>query len=255
MHNGDLIITAPNTVIDHMWIKGCIQIANGADNSVIKNSLVTSNGHNCSGDNAGGSAINTGQGPNIAKHTLIQDTTVDGGNQGTGSHTAGITMDAGTVLRVNLFGFTQGFISDSNTAQYPALFQDVYGHGYIGCTHDDGTWFNSSTYVTFEHGYIMMGDPAGSGCTTGALTGGSDYGPQDHVVFDNSYGEGADGEDTHAGCGSTNSAYTNNALSTNNKDYGSGFEAKNAGNTWSGNYAVDDNGSNRGSVSAPQGGC
>ena len=98
MHNGDLIITAPNTVIDHTWIKGCIQIADGADNSVIKNSLVTANGHNCSGDNAGGSAINTGQGPNIAKHTLIQDTTVDGGNQGTGSHTAGITLDAGTVL-------------------------------------------------------------------------------------------------------------------------------------------------------------
>ena len=255
VHNGDLVISSPNTVIDHVWIKGCIQIADGADNSVIKNSLVTSNGHNCSGDGAGGSAINTGQGSKIAKHTLIEDTTVDGGNQGYGSHTAGITMDGGTVLRVNLFGFTQGFISDSNTAQYPALFQDVYGHDYIGCTHDDGTWFNSSSYVTFEHGYIMMGDPGGNDCTTGALTGGSDYGPQDHVVFDFSYGEGDDGEDTHAGCGSTNSAYTNNALSTNNKDYGSGFEAKNAGNTWSGNYAVDNNGTSHGSVSAPQGGC
>ena len=112
---------------------GCIQIADGADNSVIKNSLVTPNGDNCSGDNAGGSAINTGQGSNIAKNTLIEDATVDGGNPGYGSHTAGITVDAGEVLRVNLFGFTQGFISDSNTAQYPALFQDDYGHGYSGC--------------------------------------------------------------------------------------------------------------------------
>ena len=108
--------------------------------------------------------------------------------------------------------------------------------------------------MTFEHGYIMMGDPAGSGCTTGALTGGSDYGPQDHVVFDNSYGEGADGEDTHAGCGSTNSAYTNNALSTNNKDYGRASSQERRQHLV-GNYAVDDNGSNRGSVSAPQGAC
>ena len=68
-------------------------------------------------------------------------------------------------------------------------------------------------YVTFKHGYIMMGDPGGDDCTTGALTGGADYGPQDHVVFEDSYGEGADGEDTHAGCGSTNSAYIDNALS------------------------------------------
>jgi hypothetical protein len=251
----DVVITQPNTVIDHEWISGCIQIADGANNTTIKNTLVTPNpnGDACSADNAGGSAINTGQGPNIAKNTLIEDTTVDGGNPGYGSHTTGITVDAGEALRVNLFGFAQGFISDSNTAQYPALFQDDYGHGYIGCSHDDGTWFNSSSYVTFEHGYVLMGDPGGTDCTTGALTGGSDYGPQDHVVFDNSYGEGADGEDTHAGCGSTYSAYTNNVLSTNRKDYGSGFVATDVGNAWSGNYAVDATGTNQGTVSDPQG--
>ena len=158
--------------------------------------------------------------------------------------------------RVNLFGFAQGFISDTNTAQYPALFQDDYGHDYNGCSHDDGTWFNSSSYVTFEHGWIMTNDPTqqgSAGCSTGALTGGSDYGPQDHVVFDNSYGEGVTGEDTHAGCGSTYSAYTNNALSTNMKDYGSGFVETDTGNKWSGNYAVDSNGNNAGTVADPQG--
>ena len=255
IHNGDLVITSPNTVIDHVWIKGCIQIADGADNSVVKNSLLTPNGDACSGDNAGGSAINTGQGSKIAKNTLIEDVTIDG-EPGYGSHTACITLDGGEALKVNLFGFAQGFISDTNTAQYPALFQDDYGHDYNGCSHDDGTWFNSSSYVTFEHGWIMTNDATqkgSDGCSTGALTGGSDYGPQDHVVFDNSYGEGATGEDTHAGCGSTSSAYTNNALSTNMKDYGSGFVQTDTGNKWSGNYAVDSNGNNAGTVADPQG--
>jgi hypothetical protein len=253
-HDGDLIITAPNTVIDHMWINGCVQIADGANNTVIKNTLVTSDGDACSGDNAGGSAINTGQGPNIAKNTLIEDVTVDGGKPGYGSHNAGITLDGGTALRVNLFGFAQGFISDSNTAAAPALFQDDYGHDYYGCSHDDGTWFNSSSYVTFKHGWIMTNDPTqqGSvGCSTGALTGGSDYGPQDHVVFDSSYGEGVTGEDTHAGCGSTDSAYTNNALSSNTKDYGSGFGANNTGNSWAKNYIAETGKA----VSAPDSGC
>jgi hypothetical protein len=253
-HNGDLVITQSGTTIDHMWIVGCVQIADGADNTTIKDSLITSNGDACSGDNAGGSAINTGQGPNIAKNTLIEDTTVDGGTPAYGSHDAGITLDGGEVLRVNLFGFAQGFISDSNTAAAPALFQDDYGHDYYGCSHDDGTWFNSSSYVTFEHGWIMTNDSTqqgSAGCSTGALTGGSDYGPQDHVVFDNSYGEGVTGEDTHAGCGSTSSAYTNNALSNDTKGYGSGFDANDSGNSWAKNYVAETSAA----VSDPETGC
>jgi hypothetical protein len=58
-------------------------------------------------------------------------------------------------------------------------------------------------------------------------------------VYEHSYAEGADGEDTHAGCGSTYSAFIGNALSTRNKDYGSGFQATNTGNTWSGNYVAE----------------
>ena len=69
----------------------------------------------------------------------------------------------------------------------------------------------------------------------------ADHGLSDHVIFDHSYGEGGDGEDTHSGCSWTYSAVTNNALSTNRKDYGSGFIQQNAGNVWSGNYSVDAN--------------
>jgi hypothetical protein len=234
-HNGDLIITAPNTTIDHMWIVGCVQISNGADNTIIEDSLITPNGNGCSGDDAGGSAINTGQGPKIAKYTLIEDTTVDNGTTHYGTNSAGITVDAGAVVRVNVSGFTRALLSDSNTAQNPALFKDDYAHQFSGCVHDDGTWFDSSSYVSFEHGYVLMGDVHGSGCTTAALSGGADYGPQDHVVYDNSYAEGVDGEDIHAGCGSAHSAFTNNVLSKNAKDYGSGFQANGTGNNWAKN--------------------
>jgi hypothetical protein len=245
----DVIITQPNTTIDHEWIVGCIQIADGADNAVVKNSLVMPNGSTCAGDNAGGSAINTGQGPNIAKNTLIEDTTVDDGTSDYGSNDAGLTVDAGEVLRVNAFGFARTFLSGTNTAQYPALFQDDYTHNFSGCVHDDGTWFNTSSYVTFDHSYVLMGDAAGSGCTTAALSGGSDYGPQDHITYDSNYAYGADGEAVHTGCGSTQMTITNNAIDNGTYKNGSdgGYQAL-TGNAWSGNYSVDDNtGANLGS--------
>lgn len=242
VHTGDLTISQSNTVVDHEWIKGCITIADGANNVTVKDSLVTPSGSSCAADDAGGSAINTGQGAKIGTGTLIEDTTVDGGTPGFGSHAAGITVDGGEVLRVNLFGFGQGYLSDTNTAAHPAVFQDDYAHGYRGCAHDDGTWFDSSSFVTFNHGWVMTDDATQQGpdgCSTAALAGGADFGPQDHVVIENSYGEGVTGEATHAGCGSTDSAFIGNALSSNSKDFDSGFEAGNAGNSWSGNTVAE----------------
>lgn len=242
-HTGDLVITAANTTIDHQWITGCVQISDGANNTTIKNTLITPNGSTCSGDNAGGSAINTGQGAKIAKNTLVEDTTVDGGTPGFGSHTAGITVDGGTVLRVNLFGFAQGFISDSNTAAAPALFQDDYAHDFYGCSHDDGTWFDSSSFVTFEHGWVETNDSTqqgSAGCSTAALAGGSDFGPQDHITYDSSFADGVTGENIHTGCGSTQMTITNNAADTGAAKNGSdGGYGTLAGNTWAGNYSVD----------------
>lgn len=241
-HNGELDITQPNTVIDHEWINGCISIADGANNTVIKDSLVTSGG-GCSGDDAGGSAINTGQGPKIAKNTLIEDTTVDGGTPAFGSHDAGITVDGGEVLRVNLFGFAQGFISDSNTAAAPALFQDDYAHDFYGCSHDDGTWVDSSSWVTFEHIWVETNDSTqqgSAGCSTAAFAGGSDFGPQNHITYDSGFADGVTGENIHTGCGSTQMTITNNAVDTGAaKDASDGGYGSLAGNTWSGNYSVD----------------
>jgi hypothetical protein len=247
--NGDVIITKPNTTIDHEWIVGCIQIADGANNTVIENTLVTPNGDTCSGDNSAPSAINTGQGPSIAKNTLLEDVTLDGGTPSYGSHVGAVFLDGGEALRMNIFGFAQGYMSGTNTAAAPALFQDDYAHDWIGCSHDDGTWFNSSSYVTYEHGYMLMGDAAGTGCTTAALAGGSDYGPQDHITYSNSYANGADGEAVHTGCGSTQMTITNNAIDSGTSKNGSdgGYQVL-TGNAWSGNYSVDYNaGANLGS--------
>jgi hypothetical protein len=247
--NGDVIITQPNTTIDHEWIVGCIQIADGANNTVIENTLVTPNGDTCSGDNSAPSAINTGQGPSIAKNTLLEDVTLDGGTPSYGSNDVGLTVDGGNVLGITAFGFTRTFLSGTNTAAAPALFRDDYTHGFGGCVHDDGTWFDSSSYVTFEHGYVLMGDTAGSGCTTAALSGGADYGPQDHVTYDSNYAYGADGENVHTGCGSTYMTITNNAIDNGGDKNGSdgGYQAL-TGNAWSGNYSVDYNtGANLGS--------
>jgi hypothetical protein len=249
-----IVISASNTTIDHVWAQGaCFEIHDNISNVVIKNTLITGGNVNCGGDGAGGTTVNTGQGATIATNSLMQDVTIDGGVPADGSHSAAITFDGGEVLRVNISGYAQGFISDSNTAANPALFQDDYGHGYTGCTHDDGTWFNSSSYVTMEHSYILMGDPwitlHPGNCTTGAFAGGSDYGPADHVTYDNSYANGADGEAIHTGCLSTPVTITNNAVDNGTSKFGSdgGYQAL-TGNTWSGNYAVDHNtGANLGS--------
>lgn len=256
-HQGDLVIRQSNDVVDHEWIVGCVQIADGANNVTIKDSLITPEGSNCSGDDAGGSAINTGQGSSIGHGTLIEDTTVDGGTQCNGCNGAGITLDGGEALRVNIFGFTRALLSDSNSAQYPAVFQDDYAHGFSGCVHDDGTWFDSSSYVTLEHSYVLMGDVYGGGCTTAALSGGADYGPQDHVTYDSNYGDGADGENLHLGCGSTQMTITNNALDNGAaKDASDGGYQSLTGNTWSGNYSVDDStGANEGSWGPFSAGC
>jgi hypothetical protein len=249
VHKGDLTITQSNTTIDHEWITGCVTIADGANNVTIKDSLITPEGASCRGDNSGGSAVQTGQGPNIGENTIVEDTTIDGVygyNPTYGNHDVGITLDGGEVLRVNLFGFGIGYLSNTNTADDPAIYQDDYGHDYYGCAHDDGTWFDSSAYITFNHGWIMTNDPtqpnSSEGCSTAALAGGDDGGPsepQDHVIIENSYGEGVTGEDTHWGCGAVNSAFLNNALSTDAKDQATEFGSAAKGNTWSGNTVAE----------------
>lgn len=236
---GDVTIKQANTTINHEWIVGCISVA--ANNVTIENTLITS-GAQCSpaDGNGAAAAITTGDAPGEPVGTLVQDVTIDGGTTPNGDNLAGVFFDSGNMIGVNVLGFTRDFVSGTSTTQYPAYFQDDYAHNFSGCVHDDGTWFDTAQYATFNHGYVLMGDVYGSGCTTAALSGGADYGPQSHVTYENSYAEGADGEDTHAGCGSTYSAFTNNALSTNAKDYGSGFQQSDTGNTWSRNYIVNE---------------
>ncbi len=197
------------------------------------------------------SAINDGNTSSSPTGLLIEDVTVDGGNS-TGNQ-YGVTIDHGSCVRCNVFGFAKNFISGTNTASEPALFEDDYSHdlsmnSYVGttpplasCAHDNGWFIDSGSYITIEHSYSVL---TGAGyCVTGAITALSDWGPPTHDTVDNSYMQGIKGMDLAWGCGSTYNAVTNNAFSDDNgyngTDYVSRFESNGAGNVWKGNYVPE----------------
>lgn len=237
-------LSGNNSLIANEWNSGgCITVGGNINNPTIRDVLLDS-GDTCSSPNGSTAAsiINTGQGTGIATNTLVEDTTA--GNpifcttDSCAGSNEGVTVNEGQAIRMNMFGFRQPLISNTGSSSIQMYWFDAFAHGYVGCSHDDGTWFDSGTFVSFEHSGNWMGDPTPGGCTTGSLAGGADGGPQTFVFFDNSYGYGADGEATHAGLGSTFSAYTNNALSAQTvKGSGSGFNANDTGNTWAGNYS------------------
>lgn len=244
VHTGDLTVSTAGATIDHYWIEnGCISIR--ANNVTVKNTLITDTSPDCSGANTGATAINVDQNPVTAVGTLIEDTTIDGGNPGLNAHTNGLTVQDGEVLRVNLFGYGQGFTSNVNDSTHPSLFQDDYGHDYQGCQHDDGTWVDSGTYVKFAHIWIETNDPTGNattgGCASGACYGGSDYGPEHDVTYDHSFCDGVDGQDAQTGCGGTNITISNDFFDSTATKAGAfgGFNIADSGNVWTANSFID----------------
>ncbi|MDQ6818213.1 MAG: hypothetical protein M3018_12525 [Actinomycetota bacterium] len=245
----DLTIATPGTTISHQWISGCIAI--DANNVTIKDSLVTPNGHTCSGGahNSASSAINNGDigSPSTPTGTVIENVTVDAGpsqGPGTGGDTFGISLASGQCLRCDSFGFAKDFWLDG-TASNPALLQDSYAPSLEACTpvatctHMDSVFLDSSTYVTIEHSYIIATN--GGNNTTAAVDAQQDWGPIDHVKLDSSYVEGISGVDVEWSCGATHSSITNNAFSNDSKfprvpiDYYN----TNAGDVWSANHIAE----------------
>jgi hypothetical protein len=252
--NGPVTITQPGTVIDHEWINGCIAINSGANNVTIKSSLITNEG-DCQ-SNVGDtyrSAINAGQdsgGVSAPKGTLIKDTTVDG-NPHTTFPNNGITLPHGECLRCNLVNFDKSIVSNGGTPANPVLFDADYIHDITvndGCSHHNGFYLNSSTYVTVDDSYVIM---SGNNCVTGAISLQSDYGHPSHITIENSYGEGVGGMDFTGGC-ATNSTVRNNAFSSNNGYGGKDFSdyANSPGMVWTRNYVAE-----TGAVLSSGGGC
>lgn len=248
-HTGDLTLNTNGQTINKEWVDGgCINIR--ANNVTVENTLITDHGPDCSGSNTGATGIDVDQEPSPTG-TLIEDVTMDGTGGSAavnGDHSNALTVQDGEVIGVNVFGYGQGFTSDTNDSSHPALFQDDYGHDYTGCEHDDGTWVDSGVFVTFNHIWIETNDPnyidnPGVGCASGACYGGSDFGAEHDVTYENSFCDGVDGQDGQTGAGGFDITWANDVFDeTASKHSFGGFLASCSGNSWTNNQFIDHSG-------------
>lgn len=257
----DVTLSTNGQTLNKEWIDGgCINVR--ANNVTIENVLITDSGPDCSGGSTAATAIDVDQDP-APTGTLIENVTVDGTDNGAESNNKdpAVTINDGEVLRVNLFGWAQGYISDTNDqthAGLPAgggsLIQDSYGHDYTSCEHDDGTWFDTGVYVNMQHDWIETNDPTSvdaTGCATGACVGGSDFGPEHDITVNASFCDGGsdspndgDGENYHSGCGGTDMVVTNDvfdATAGKTNSYGA-WNPSDTGNVWTNNKFIDHSG-------------
>lgn len=237
---GDLSITTDGTVIDGVWLDGCIAVH--ANNVTIKRSLIRSQG-GCQGGNSmaaptalssGNSAVN-GQG---VTGLVIQDTEVDGMNPTFDS--GGIGGSDYSCVRCNVHGFHKNFWLARN-----ASITDSYSHDLASpnpsCIHAETVNSDSADHVVLRHSFLKA--DGASGCVTGAFMNGGSWGPSSHVTIDSNYLEGTAGADAIGSCAATYISYTNNAFSSNNGYGGTlyiyGFNPTGTGNVWSGNIVPE----------------
>ena len=233
---GDITVTTAGAVISNEWIDGCVAI--DANNVTIKDSLIHTRDQ-CNGGNGrtAASAVNDGNGSSPTG-LVIQDTEVDGMDSVGDAY--GVSGDNFTCLRCNVHGFSKN-VSAGNAV----LIQDSYSHDLstnAECSHSSTVYADSATNVTLEHSYLRATGTS-DGCISAAFMNGGSYGAPSDDTVDNSYLEGVTGADMQEGCGSTNVHVTNNAFSGDNgyngTDYVYGFDGRNAGNVWSGNYVPE----------------
>jgi len=135
-HNGNLTVTADNTVISNMVIYGSVLV--DADNVTFKNvKVITSDFYavRVMGD---------------AKNFTMQDSEVDG--RGT---TATAIQGKGTFLRNNIHGAENGI--DVPGGDGPTLIKDNYIHGLqnTGAPHYDGIQIDGAHDVTITHNTVV----------------------------------------------------------------------------------------------------
>jgi len=230
-HTGNLSITTNGTVIDHMWIEGCIAVS--ANNVTIKNSLIhTTNG--CQGGNqsAAPSLINDGTGGTTGLQII--DTEIDAMN-------ATYDLSGGphnnyTCLRCNIHGSAHNLWADTNVTIQDSYLHDLTTSDNAG--HLEAVDLDSASGpVVIRHNWM---NSRNSGAVTGALALNTTWGGITKVTIDQNYLEGGAGADIAIGSPSTYIVITNNALSPNNGYGGTqfmyGFNASGIGNIWSNNY-------------------
>lgn len=230
---GDITVTTPGAVISNEWIQGCIAV--DAEDVTIEDSLIRTR-DTCQGGNRGtaSSAVNDGNGSSPTG-LVIRDTEVDGMNAPGDAY--GISGSNYTCLRCNVHGFSKNIAAGS-----AVLIQDTYSHDLSlkdQCSHSSTIYADSAKNVRVEHSYLTASGTS-DGCITAAFMNGGSWSPPSGDTIDGSYLEGVSGADMQEGCGSTNIHVTDNAFSSVNgyhgTDYVYGFEPRDLGNIWSGNY-------------------
>jgi hypothetical protein len=158
--NGDVYVTTPGATISGEDIHGCVFIQ--ANNVTIVGSRIT-----CTG----AYGVRTFNGSVNYQNTLIEDTEIDGRDQG---FTA-IAFGSFTALRVNIHGFENGLAFGDS-----ALIQDSYIHDLNDSagTHPDGAQFSQdSGDLTFKHDTII------APVTNSAIIMWDEDGPQNYNVL------------------------------------------------------------------------
>lgn len=229
---GNVTITAANTVIDHEWISGCVSINAGADNVVIRDSLIESQ-NLCQGSSGptAGSTLNNGNSATTPTGDMFVDSTVDGDNVSGDAY--GVFGNDYTALRLYDHGTDKEIGGGANMLILDSLADDLAPNDQ--CAHANNFWFDSAQNSVLAGSYGRSNGLTSDTCVTATVNMGADYGAPANDVFTGNYMNGYDAVDFHGGCGMSNITMTDNALSTNNSIDGSAWAAG-AGNVWSGNF-------------------
>jgi len=243
--NGVLAVTAPGTVVDRIWVDGCVIVK--ASNVTIRNSLirgVNTNDWKCTGGNqqAGASALNTGNGGGgngtVANITLM-NITVNG--QNASGYSGGIADANYTCIRCNVYGFTINMWATSKNTITDSFVHDNNINN--GTNHADGIDSDSGVNIVIRHSWVAT--DATSTWTTGAVNFGGSWGTSHDLTLDNNFLAGITGTDLNVHSSHTNLRITNNAFSNKN-GYGGGMFYTSSGALhssaiWSGNYVPETN--------------
>ena len=233
--SGPITITKPGTVIDRLYVKGCIEVL--ASNVTIRRTLVR--GGVCGADHS----IDIGYGGAKYRGILIEDVEIDGARiQARG---AAIGNSGFTCRRCNIHGTARGVQMSSDV-----VVQDSYIHGLYGTPVSENAPIqtNGGDHFVIRHNNLVMDDMPGG---TSALALFGEFGAIDDVLVERNLFNGgtycvyAANDPTKPHPVATRARFVGNAFgrSLHRKCglYGpvTAWSSKGRGNVWSGNYWLD----------------
>lgn len=224
---GDQTILVDGTVIDKVWLDGCVNIA--ANNVTIKNSLIRTSSW-CKGplSNRSPAAVSSG-----ADYTglVIQDSEIDAGN--TTSDYLGVGPYNFTLTRVNVHGGTQPVWAGRNSSVNESYVHDPTTSA--APNHTEAINMDSASYVNVSNSWVSSKNTPQASSQTAGIAINNSYGQPTNLIVNDNFIEGANGTDItfggtnnvgEEGCSPLGSTYTSPWDWTCRKPWG------NAKNTW-----------------------